>query len=127
MKDSLHDSFITKDNFLELDELIRRLDPVGIDEWIGLQLIKQEGKSFVPEFAYDETIDILQRLGEINEAVKCWIVPVKMRDLMLSWLKNISATQSFVNNHETGGIIQNFLDITTDFVNQDIVRYENDE
>ncbi|MDR0557891.1 MAG: hypothetical protein LBG43_08530 [Treponema sp.] len=53
--------------------------------------------------------------------------PVKMRDLMLSLLENISAAQSFVNNHETGGIIQHFLDITTDFVNQDIVRCEDNE
>ncbi|MDR1072863.1 MAG: hypothetical protein LBL45_04220 [Treponema sp.] len=71
-------------------------------------------------------LDERPRIGMIEELSKRKS-PVKMRDLMLSWLKNISATQSFVNNHETGGIIQNFLDITTDFVNQDIVRYENDE
>jgi hypothetical protein len=72
------------------------------------------------------SLDDRPRIGMIEELLKQEF-PVKTRDLMLSWLENISATQSFVNNHETGGIIQQFLDIITDFVNQDIVRCEDDE
>lgn len=53
--------------------------------------------------------------------------PVKMCDLILLWLKNISAAKYFVNNHETDEITQSFLDIITDFINQDIVRYKDDE
>jgi MoaA/NifB/PqqE/SkfB family radical SAM enzyme len=79
---------ITKDNFSELDELIRKLDSVGINEWTGLQLIKQKGKSFIPKFTYDETIDILRKLGEINKVVKCQIVPKLCFPLVVDYVNN---------------------------------------
>jgi MoaA/NifB/PqqE/SkfB family radical SAM enzyme len=77
---------ITKDNFSELDELIRKLDSVGIDEWIGLELIKQEAKSFIHEFTYDETIDILRKLGEIKKTVTCRIVPKLCFPLLVDYV-----------------------------------------
>lgn len=66
---------ICKKNYKELGELIKKLDALGVDEWVGLELINKQDNEYIAEFESHELDYILKELAEISRDVDLKVIP----------------------------------------------------
>ncbi|GMO28982.1 MAG: hypothetical protein Ta2B_09910 [Termitinemataceae bacterium] len=77
---------VTRDNINELCTHITTLDNIGIDEWVGLQLVGDSDAQKSQEYTFDELLNLLKTLGEIDTKTKCSIVPKITQPLLVDYI-----------------------------------------
>ncbi|MDR2480893.1 MAG: radical SAM protein [Spirochaetaceae bacterium] len=79
---------ITKQNIAELGYLITFLDDIGIDEWIGLELITEKDNKYIQEFTQDELFELVKCLGALQKNVNCQLIPKFSSPLIVDYINN---------------------------------------